>query len=179
MVNIIVTRNENTPIYGQGLYNVTIPDTTAPGTIIETVQASDEDRVSNKPHLTLDILTCFLSILISFRFSDEDRVSNKPHLTLDILTCFLSILISFRFSDEDRVSNKPHLTLDILTCFLSILISFRFSDEDRVSNKPHLTLDILMCFLSTHWAISRSSQCSTTGVTKAVVCVILSVGWCI
>ena len=25
----------------------------------------------------------------------------------------------------------------------------------------------------------RSSQCSTTGVTKAVVCVILSVGWCI
>ena len=31
----------------------------------------------------------------------------------------------------------------------------------------------------THWAISRSSQCSTTGVTKAVVCVILSVGWCI
>ena len=29
----------------------------------------------------------------------------------------------------------------------------------------------------THWAISLSSQCSTTGVTKAVVCVILSVGW--
>ena len=27
--------------------------------------------------------------------------------------------------------------------------------------------------------ISRSSQCSTTCVTKAVVCVILSVGWCI
>ena len=28
----------------------------------------------------------------------------------------------------------------------------------------------------THRAISRSSQCSMTGVTKAVVCVILSVG---
>ena len=28
-----------------------------------------------------------------------------------------------------------------------------------------------------HWAISHYSQCSTTGVTKAVVCVILSVGW--
>ena len=26
------------------------------------------------------------------------------------------------------------------------------------------------------WVISRSNQCSTTGVTKAVVCVILSVG---
>ena len=31
----------------------------------------------------------------------------------------------------------------------------------------------------THWAISHSSQCSTTGVLKAVVCAILSVGWCI
>ena len=28
----------------------------------------------------------------------------------------------------------------------------------------------------TNWAISRSSQCTTTGVTKAVVCIILSVG---
>ena len=28
-------------------------------------------------------------------------------------------------------------------------------------------------------AISHSSQCSMTGVTKAVVCAILSVGWCI
>ena len=28
-------------------------------------------------------------------------------------------------------------------------------------------------------AISRSSQCTTTGVTKTVVCTILSVGWCI
>ena len=27
--------------------------------------------------------------------------------------------------------------------------------------------------------LSHSSKCSTTGVTKAVVCVILSVGWCI
>ena len=31
----------------------------------------------------------------------------------------------------------------------------------------------------THWAISRSGQCSTTCVTKAMVCVILSVGCCI
>ena len=29
------------------------------------------------------------------------------------------------------------------------------------------------------WAISCSSQCSTNGVTNAVVCAILSVGWCI
>ena len=29
------------------------------------------------------------------------------------------------------------------------------------------------------WTISRPSQCYSTGVTKAVVCVILSVGRCI
>ena len=31
----------------------------------------------------------------------------------------------------------------------------------------------------THSAISFSNQCPMTGVTKAVVCTILSVGWCI
>ena len=31
----------------------------------------------------------------------------------------------------------------------------------------------------THWAISRSSHCSTTGVTKFVVWSILSMRWCI
>ena len=31
----------------------------------------------------------------------------------------------------------------------------------------------------TCWAISRSIQCTTTGVRKAVVCGILSVGWSI
>ena len=33
----------------------------------------------------------------------------------------------------------------------------------------------VVCFFN----ISHSSQCSMTGVTKAVVCAILSVGWCI
>ena len=28
-------------------------------------------------------------------------------------------------------------------------------------------------------SISRSSQCSTTGITKVMVCAILSMGWCI
>ena len=31
----------------------------------------------------------------------------------------------------------------------------------------------------THWDISLSSQCSATGITKVVVCVILSVRWSI
>ena len=36
-----------------------------------------------------------------------------------------------------------------------------------------------LCQVHQTYFISRSSQCSTTGVTKAVVCAILSVGWCI
>ena len=39
------------------------------------------------------------------------------------------------------------------------------------------------CWINPSWwtycAISRSSQCSTTGVTKVVVCSIMSVGRCI
>ena len=44
-----------------------------------------------------------------------------------------------------------------------------------------ISSDITHCLRmpSLHWAVSRSSQCSTAGVTKAVVCAILSVGWCI
>ena len=40
-----------------------------------------------------------------------------------------------------------------------------------------VTLSFMSNMGWTHWPISRSSQCSTTGVTKAVVCAILSVGW--
>ena len=36
------------------------------------------------------------------------------------------------------------------------------------------------CVLSnSHWAISHSSQCSTTGVTKAILYVLSCLGWCI
>ena len=35
------------------------------------------------------------------------------------------------------------------------------------------------CRIDPSSAISRCSQCSTTGVTKAVVHAILSMGWCI
>ena len=34
-----------------------------------------------------------------------------------------------------------------------------------------------VCSWWNNWALSRSSQCSTTGVTKAVVCAMLSVVW--
>ena len=44
--------------------------------------------------------------------------------------------------------------------------------------------EIYFCYFTRSWNLylfttSRPSQCSTTGVTKTVVCIILSVGWCI
>ena len=46
----------------------------------------------------------------------------------------------------------------------------------------YFSIGLLVAFITTEsfiLTISRSSQCSTTGVTKAVVCGILYVGWCI
>ena len=66
------------------------------------------------------------------------------------------------------------------------LIYFRFSQVgytssskrlQNINTKTRLDDTNIYCSWWTHWAISRSSQCSTTGVTKAVVCIILSVGW--
>ena len=53
---------------------------------------------------------------------------------------------------------------------------------DKKRNKgdnhtPAVTETKVTVCIITH-LISRSSQCSTTGVTKAMVCVILSVGCC-
>ena len=60
--------------------------------------------------------------------------------------------------------------LQVRTCFVSSRTCVR-SWCDGSSDRSFMWW--------THWPISRSSQCSMTGVTKAVVCAILSVGWCI
>ena len=55
----------------------------------------------------------------------------------------------------------------------NISVYFRYSKKNM-----KMVLTCLVKFMP-QLPISRSSQCSTTGVTKAVVCAILSVGWCI
>ena len=54
-----------------------------------------------------------------------------------------------------------------------IRVRFRIRIRFRVRIRVKDRVSIGMVF-----SIS-SSQCSTTGVTKTVVCAILSVGWCI
>ena len=60
--------------------------------------------------------------------------------------------------------------------FISLCLSF------SLIFSLYLSLFLSICILHLillSLCLSRSSQCSTTGVTKAVVCIILSVGWCI
>ena len=77
---------------------------------------------------------------------------------------------------------RQDVYLGILTCWckraLNVSDGARCSSVVRVSAHGAMGHRIDPSWW-THWAISHSSQCSTTGVTKAAVCVILSVGWCI
>ena len=54
--------------------------------------------------------------------------------------------------------------------------------EEGDEGKTHsskICVPMQVSFQLVFYIFSRSSQCSTTGLTKAVVCAILSVGWCI
>ena len=84
-----------------------------------------------------------------------------------------------------KYSPGPLLNLDFsIRLGLSLRLWFRsrirVRGQDMVMVRVVFTLKFL---LSTQWrgkgVISHSNQCSTTGVTKAVVCATLSVGWCI
>ena len=71
---------------------------------------------------------------------------------------------------------------------LTLLISGEANNQKPTLSCVHVTVQnvakiifpaqYLKFYLSV-WDISHSNHCSTSGVTKAVVCVILSVGWCI
>ena len=61
---------------------------------------------------------------------------------------------------KDRSDDPSHHERTLLPWSYISLLDYTDSTNDKVN-------------------ISRSSQCFTTGVPKAVVCVILSVGWCI
>ena len=60
----------------------------------------------------------------------------------------------------------------------ALTTELHLAPRTRQSRKVGVVSMIYHLQWNTGW-ISRSSQCSTAGVTKAVVCVILSVGWCI
>ena len=86
----------------------------------------------------------------------------------DFLDCFSQVLtVRLLFVCHLNLHNSPHVLewIEILFCFqeLGSYLRYRHRHISRHRTGP----------------ISRFSQCSTTGVTKAVVCVILSVGWCI
>ena len=71
----------------------------------------------------------------------------------------------------DRTISSVNITRDLTNpsnFFIYIIIAF----SERKNYMLHLTIHLAHFRVI---AISRSSQCSTTGVTKAAVCAILSV----
>ena len=102
--------------------------------------------------------------------------------TLNVLTEG-EITLSNTFSVESRVIAPQSIALS--TTISCINTHFNHWTKRRIQVIWHMyqhylqyTRHILSkCSLFTD--IQRSSQCSTTGVTKAVVCTIPSVGWCI
>ena len=78
------------------------------------------------------------------------------------------------------------LCTPLCVCFVFVLLFYcffvLFNNNNNNNNNNVCVCVCVVCvcvYIYIYIYISRSSQCSTTGVTKAVVCAILSVGWCI
>ena len=79
----------------------------------------------------------------------------------------MSILICCPILEKDNFIEKLYITL---SCLIKNCSFFNFICFD-------IYIFLKVFVVEDH--SQTSSQCSTTGVTKAVVCAILSVGWCI
>ena len=102
------------------------------------------------------------------------------------VVCFLGGIVSqlaFFFAKFLYNSMKKFSLLSLLTPLdtnrffrtpSAYVLSNVWTTESSVSAS---SVSIISLFLI--YAISRSSQYYTTGITKDVVCIILSVGWCI
>lgn len=55
MVNITVTRNENQPVFSQNIYEVTIPETSALGSNVVQLTATDADTQVSSTAVKLSI----------------------------------------------------------------------------------------------------------------------------
>ena len=119
-----------------------------------------------------------------------------PIPTATYWTCHLSswVLYSVRSTCNlwlyvvNCVRDVPSMTLPISSCYPSSMhalftkpiYSFPYMGVRCSSMVRVFAHGAMGCRIDpswwTYWAISHSSQCSTTGITKAVVCVILAVG---
>ena len=93
----------------------------------------------------------------------------------------------YKLESESRDQDDDHHSDDDADDDIYISAIWRGADDNNVSLELHSNFVIISWSESeNHLSMgtrplysSCSSQCSTTGVAKAVVCVILSVGWCI
>ena len=118
--------------------------------------------------------------------------TNKYICTKACISIALShVFVSCILGKLDPLSYRLSVRYPLLTENIANEVAAAgFASRDLSSPLPyiwrHITVNInVVCVAKNNWSaflfrsISRSSHCSTTGVTKAVVCVIQSVGWCI
>ena len=112
---------------------------------------------------------------------EESKWGNVPAVTFLVgcitpnkipLTTILALRTRNSLQDLVRSCQRYHW----VTPFTYVVCCYRSRREMQLRGVMGRRIELSWW---THWAISRSSKCSTTGVTEAVVCVILSVGWCV
>ena len=88
---------------------------------------------------------------------------------LDIVSCNTYAVEAIPYNTPHPPPPSPSMLH-----FLIIEVLLRKSINYKIVYTHTFLVNVWSWLELTHWAISCSSQCSTTGVTKAVVCVILS-----
>ena len=124
------------------------------------------------PHIHLNILVTFVSILASCHLCYSTHPSQHPRL-IRLYPCFLSFMLlptSISTSSSHlslslllAIYVSPHIHLNILVSFVSILASYHLCYFTHPSQHPHL-IHLYPCFLSfmlLHTSISTSLSLSS------------------
>ena len=113
--------------------------------------------------------------------TDRTRRANSARYAVAILICSASIGLNYRITE---IGCRQHIH-----CRIGVITNLPlFTVNEDPGTRRKLTDIHVNCRKLHKWIGSKRfdtltatdlSQCSTTGITKAVVCAILSVGWCI
>ena len=107
----------------------------------------------------------------------QTKVINKKRPRRKGIKMIIITKLRLAFYIEVIIENELHLSKELI-CVICNVMGSRCSSVLRAFAHGAMGHWIDPSWW-TQWAISRLSQCSMTAVTKAIICIILSVGWCI
>ena len=115
--------------------------------------------------------TLYIRTVVSLQWHHLCFVNTKVNDLWHNKLCFVCLLYMGVLQRDPIPKLSFAMVLTICKDFVLQIVRIFCHDLTEYRSCPRLTpLSDSICF---------SSKCSTTGVTKAVVCAILSVGWCI